>query len=199
MGRVDLAVCDPDLVRAQIAPVFQDYARYLLTIRQAIGSATSRGSVTSPGIVTRRSGRLVDLIASLPGGLDTRLGKASRTEQISRSGNGSDWPSRGHCSVTPRWSSWTSPQRRSTPTAKRSSSICCSRSVEDRIVVFVSHRFATVRSADVVCARSRRSGRDGHTRRADERQGLYNDLFTCRPIATDSLTDGPRLGGEEWS
>ena len=30
-------VCDPDLVRAQIAPVFQDYARYLLTIRQAIG------------------------------------------------------------------------------------------------------------------------------------------------------------------
>ena len=29
--------CDPSLVRAQIAPVFQDYARYMLTIRQGIG------------------------------------------------------------------------------------------------------------------------------------------------------------------
>ena len=34
---VDLADCDPALVRAQIAPVFQDYARYMLTIRRAIG------------------------------------------------------------------------------------------------------------------------------------------------------------------
>ena len=34
---VDLAAAIPILVRAQIAPVFQDYARYLLTFRQAIG------------------------------------------------------------------------------------------------------------------------------------------------------------------
>ena len=34
---VDLAGCDPSLVRAQIAPVFQDFARYYLTVRQTIG------------------------------------------------------------------------------------------------------------------------------------------------------------------
>ena len=48
---VDLAGCDPSLVRAQIAPVFQDYARYLLTIRQAIGL----GDVAAP---RRRGGDL---------------------------------------------------------------------------------------------------------------------------------------------
>ena len=28
---VDIAGCDPTLVRAQIAPVFQDFARYMVT------------------------------------------------------------------------------------------------------------------------------------------------------------------------
>ena len=55
---VDLAECDPSLVHAQIAPVFQDYARYMLTIRRAIGLGDAEPTRRRGGDLARgRAGR----------------------------------------------------------------------------------------------------------------------------------------------
>ena len=74
---VDLAGCDPSLVRAQIAPVFQDFARYHLTVRQTIGLGdTGRlGDDAAIRTAAARAG-MEQVIDDLPNGLETRLGKA---------------------------------------------------------------------------------------------------------------------------
>ena len=67
----------PSLVRAQIAPVFQDFARYHLTVRQTIGlgDVGRLGDVDAIRTVAAQAG-MVQAIDSLPNGLETRLGKA---------------------------------------------------------------------------------------------------------------------------
>ena len=45
---VDLAGCDPGLVRAQIAPVFQDFSRYISPSAKASRSVTASASTTRP-------------------------------------------------------------------------------------------------------------------------------------------------------
>ncbi|MET0578325.1 MAG: ABC transporter ATP-binding protein, partial [Ilumatobacteraceae bacterium] len=68
---VDLADCDPTLVRAEIAPVFQDFARFMLTIRQGIGLGDTSRLDDEAGIRDAATRAGVDeLIAQHPDGLD---------------------------------------------------------------------------------------------------------------------------------
>ena len=77
MDGVDLSGCDPSLVRAQIAPVFQDFARYMVTIRRAIGLGDSDRIDDEQAIwAAAQQVGMAEVIESLPSGLDTRLGKA---------------------------------------------------------------------------------------------------------------------------
>ena len=91
---VDLAGCDPSLVRAQIAPVFQDFARYHLTVRQTIGLGDTGGSATTlPFAQRQRELGWSRSSTTCPTG--SRLGSAKRSlvASISRSVSGNVWRS----------------------------------------------------------------------------------------------------------
>jgi ATP-binding cassette, subfamily B, bacterial len=179
---VDLAACDPGLVRAQIAPVFQDYAQYLFTIRQAIGlgDAARLGDDRRILRAAEQSG-IAELIASLPGGLDARLGKAFT--------NGTDlsigqWQRLAIARALFRDAPvviMDEPSASLDPRGEAELFALLQSLGDDRIVIFVSHRFATVRSADVVLVLDQGAVVEMGTH--DElmsAEGLYHDLFTLQ-------------------
>jgi ATP-binding cassette subfamily B protein len=176
---VDLAACSPSLVRAQIAPVFQDYARYMLTIRSAIALGDTSRLDDEEGI--RRAASHVgldELIESLPEGLDTRLGKGfSGGTDISIG----QWQRLAIARALFRDSPVVlldEPSASLDPHAEAElfdllHSIC-----SDRIVIFISHRFATVRSADKVLVLDQGEIVEiGPHDQLMAARGLYSDLF----------------------
>ena len=179
---VDLAECDPSRVRAQIAPVFQDYTRYMLTMRQAIGLGDV-GRLDDDDAI-RNAARHADMegiIDGRAGGLDQRLGKMWEDGTDLSIGQWQrlaiaralfrdapvvvlDEPS---ASLDPRGEA---------ELFDLLQSLC-----DDRIVIFVSHRFATVRSADVVLVLDQ--GEIVETGSHDDLMadaGLYHDLFNLQ-------------------
>lgn len=179
---IDLADCDPQQVRAQIAPVFQDYAEYHLTIRQAIGlSKVDRLGDTDA--IRDAAGKvgLNELIDSLPNGIDTRLGKMfSGGTDISIG----QWQRLAIARALFRDSPVVvldEPSASLDPRAEAELFDLLHSMCEDRIVIFVSHRFATVRSADVVMVMDQ--GEIVEMGTHDELislGGLYKDLFTIQ-------------------
>lgn len=179
---VDLATCDPYLVRAQIAPVFQDFARYRLTIRRAIALSDTSRLEDDTGIRTAASEvGIGDLIDSLPGGLDARLGKMFT--------GGSDisigqWQRLAIARALFRDAPVVvldEPSASLDPRAESELFDLLQSLGQDRIVIFVSHRFATVRSADSVMVMDQ--GEIVEMGPHDElmsKGGLYHDLFTLQ-------------------
>ena len=176
---VDLAECDPSLVRAQISPVFQDYARYMLTIRNAIALGDTTRLDDEERILRAASAvGLEGLIDSLPEGLDTRLGKGFTDGTDISTGQ---WQRLAIARALFRDAPVVlldEPSASLDPHAEADlfdllHSIC-----SDRLVIFVSHRFATVRSADVVMVLDQ--GEIVEIGPHDElmaAHGLYSDLF----------------------
>jgi ATP-binding cassette subfamily B protein len=176
---IDLADCDPDLVRAQIAPVFQDFTRYWLTIRQAIGLGDTARLDDEAGI--RRAADQAgvgELIDSYPEGLETRLGKMF-TDGIDVSGG--QWQRLAIARALFRDAPVVvldEPSASLDPQAEADLFDLLHLLCHDRIVLFVSHRFATVRSADVVMVLDQGDVVEMGTH--DEliaSRGLYHDLF----------------------
>jgi ATP-binding cassette subfamily B protein len=176
---VDLAGCDPSLVRAQIAPVFQDYARYMLTIRNAIALGDTTRLDDEEGILRAATEvGLDELIDSLPEGLDARLGKGfSGGTDISVG----QWQRLAIARALFRDAPVVlldEPSASLDPHAEAElfdllHSIC-----SDRIVIFISHRFATVRSADKVLVLDQGQIVEiGPHEELMAARGLYSDLF----------------------
>lgn len=176
---IDLAACDPALVRAQIAPVFQDFARYMLTLRQAIGLGDSQRLDDEPGIrqAARRAG-VEELIESHREGLDLRLGKAFAGGTDISIGQ---WQRLAIARALFRDAPVVvldEPSASLDPRAEADLFDLLHTLCRDRIVIFVSHRFATVRSADVVMVLDQ--GDVVEMGSHDELMaggGLYHDLF----------------------
>jgi ATP-binding cassette subfamily B protein len=176
---IDLADCDPSLVREQIAPVFQDYAQYMVTIRRSIGLGDTRRFDDDAGIreAARRAG-VGDLINAHAQGLDTRLGKAF-TEGVDLSTG--QWQRVAIARALFRDGSVVvldEPSASLDPKAETDLFDLLQTMCEDRMVIFVSHRFATVRAADVVMVLDQ--GEVAEIGSHDElmaRRGLYRDLF----------------------
>ena len=176
---VDLAACDPALVRAQIAPVFQDYAQYMVTIRRSIGLGDVQRLDDDDGIreAARRAG-VADLINAEARGLDARLGKAF-SEGIDLSTG--QWQRVAIARALFRDAPMVildEPSASLDPRAETDLFDLLQTLCHDRIVIFVSHRFATVRHADVVMVLDQ--GEVVEIGSHDElmaRQGLYRDLF----------------------
>jgi ATP-binding cassette subfamily B protein len=176
---VDLADCDPSLVRVQIAPVFQDYARYMLTIRNAIALGDTARLDDEEGIRRALSHvGLDDLIESRPEGLDVRLGKGFAGGTDISTGQ---WQRLAIARALFRDAPVVlldEPSASLDPQAEADlfdllHSIC-----SDRIVIFVSHRFATVRSADVVMVLDQGEIVElGHHGQLMDANALYSDLF----------------------
>lgn len=179
---VDIAECAPDLVRAQIAPVFQDFARYEFTIRQAIGLGDAARLDDEDAIrVAAERASLSELIASRQNGLDARLGKLFT--------GGSDvsigqWQRLAIARALFRDAPIVvldEPTASLDPQAEADLFDLLHTLCHDRIVVFVSHRFATVRSADLVLVLNQgdvaQLGSHDDLMRSG---GLYRDLFTLQ-------------------
>ncbi len=179
---VDLAGCDPSLVRSQIAPVFQDFAQYRVTIRRVIGLGNSRRIDDEADIrnAARQVGML-DAIESLPRGFDTRLGKAFLDGTDLSIGQ---WQRLAIARALFRDAPVVlldEPSASLDPRAEAELFDLLQTLCTDRIVIFVSHRFATVRSADVVLVLDQ--GEVVEIGSHDELMaagGLYHDLFNLQ-------------------
>jgi ATP-binding cassette subfamily B protein len=179
---VDLAGCDPGLVRRQIAPVFQDFARYLLTIRHAIALGDTERLDDEIGIVRAAERAGVDeLVASHAEGLDLRLGKVFAGGTDISIGQ---WQRLAIARALFRDAPvliLDEPSASLDPRAEADLFDLLQSLCHDRIVIFVSHRFATVRSADVVLVLDQ--GEVVETGSHDELMsagGLYSDLFNLQ-------------------
>jgi ATP-binding cassette subfamily B protein len=179
---VDLAGCDPTLVRAQIASVFQDFARYQLTVRQAVGLGDPPRLDDEPGIEAAIGQAGVDeVVAAHGGGLDVRLGKAF-TGGVDLSVG--QWQRVAIARALFRDAPvllLDEPSASLDPQAEAELFDLLQSLCEGRIVVFVSHRFATVRSADLVLVLDQ--GEVVELGSHDElmaHHGLYHDLFTVQ-------------------
>jgi ATP-binding cassette, subfamily B, bacterial len=176
---VDLAGCDPSRVHAQIAPVFQDYARYMLTLRQVIGLGDP-SRLDDEAAVRRAAAQagVEELIDSLPEGLDTRLGKAFAGGVDVSIGQ---WQRLAIARALFRDAPVVvldEPSASLDPRAESDLFDLLHTLCHDRIVMFVSHRFATVRTADIVMVLEQ--GDVAEMGAHDElmaKGGLYHDLF----------------------
>jgi ATP-binding cassette, subfamily B, bacterial len=176
---VDIARCDPELVRASIAPVFQDYARFLLPLRDAIGlgRVDHLGDVEAIREAAARAG--VDyLFDALPGGADARLGKLFTGGTDLSIGQ---WQRLAIARAFFRDAPIVildEPSASLDPRGEAELFDLLRQLGDDRIVIFVSHRFATVRSADLVMVMDQ--GEVVELGSHDELMalgGLYQDLF----------------------
>ena len=194
-GGVDLADCDPALVREQIAPVFQDYARYMVTIRRSIGLGDVRRLDDDAGIgeAARRAG-VADLINAQAQGLDARLGKAF-SEGIDLSTG--QWQRVAIARALFRDAPIVildEPSASLDPRAETDLFDLLHTMCDDRMVIFVSHRFATVRGADMVMVLDQ--GEVAEIGSHDELIGAARPLprpvrTTGRPLRHDALNHPP--------
>jgi ATP-binding cassette, subfamily B, bacterial len=176
---VDISTCDPALVRAQIAPVFQDFARYMFTIRQVIGLGYIDDMDNEERMTWAASQVGVDELAtSHVAGYDARLGKlfSGGTDisvgQWQRLAIARALFRDAPIVILDEPSASLDPQSES-ELFDLVQSLC-----HDRIVVFVSHRLATVRTADVVMVLDQ--GEVVEFGSHDDllaRGGLYHSLF----------------------
>lgn len=176
---VDLSTCDPSLVRAQIAPVFQDFTQYMFTIRRAIGLGDLSRLDDEAGILNAaREAGVGQLIDAHPAGLDTRLGKVFA--------NGIDvsigqWQRLAIAKALFRDAPIVvldEPSASLDPRAEADLFDLLQTLCADRIVVFISHRFSTVRSADVVMVLDQGEiVESGSHDVLMSNGGLYHDLF----------------------
>jgi ATP-binding cassette subfamily B protein len=179
---VDLAGCSPSLVRDQIAPVFQDFAHYQFTIRQAIGLGDPARLDDDAGIeqAAQQAG-LTEVIAARTHGLDARLGKLFTGGTDISIGQ---WQRLAIARALFRDAPVVvldEPTASLDPRAEADLFDLLHTLCHGRIVVFVSHRFATVRSADQVLVLHQ--GDVAQLGSHDELMtagGLYRDLFTLQ-------------------
>jgi len=176
---VDIATCDPMEVRKQISPVFQDYSRYMFTIRRVIGLGSTERIDDEPGILKAASnGGVSELIDSSPAGLDTRLGKMFTDGTDVSIGQ---WQRLAIARALFRDAPIVvldEPSASLDPRAEADLFDLLQSLCSERIVIFVSHRLATVRSADIVLVLD-----EGEVAEVGSHQdlmnagGLYHDLF----------------------
>lgn len=176
---IDLAGCDPSLVRAGIAPVFQDFSQFALPVRHVIGLGDVERIDDDEAIRSAAErAELTEVIDALPCGLDARLGKTFSGGTDLSVGQ---WQrmaiARAHLRDAPVVV-LDEPSASLDPRAEAQLFDLLHRLYRDRIVIFVSHRFATVRSADTVLVLDEGNVVEvGAHAELMERRGVYRDLF----------------------
>lgn len=176
---VDISTCDPDLVRASIAPVFQDYVKFQLKLRDAVGLGDVNRLDDLEAIRTAADHAGVGyLFEAFPEGADAQLGKffTGGTDlsvgQWQRLAIARAFFRDSPIVILDEPSASLDPQGEA-DLFDRLRALC-----NDRLVIFVSHRFATVRSADAVMVMDQaRVVEFGSHSELMSAGGLYRDLF----------------------
>ena len=188
---VDLATISTPSWRGRLAGAFQDFFRFELRARHSVGVGDLPRLDDEPAVggAVGRAGA-EDVVERLPRASTRSSARRGTRASRSRSGSGRSWRWRAASCATSRWCSCsTSRRRRSTP---RPSTPCSSATPapprggaeHGRITVLVSHRFSTVRMADLIVVLD--GARVVEVGRHDElvaRGGQYAELFALQAAA----------------
>jgi ATP-binding cassette subfamily B protein len=179
---IDIATCNPADVRLQVAPVFQDFTRFEHTAREAIGFGDI-GRIDDDAAVreaARRAGA-DDFIAPMAAGYDTRLSTSfSGGTELSVG----QWQRVAIARAFFRDAPLVVMDEPAASLDARAERDLFERLGElgrDRMVVFISHRFATVRRADhiLVLLDGRVAERGNHDDLMDL-GGVYAELYSMQ-------------------
>ena len=179
---VDIAAYEPSAVRAFVAPVFQDFTRFEHTAAQAIAFGDIARLDDAEGIreAARQAGT-EKFLSALPAGLDTRLSTSfSGGTELSVG----QWQRLAIARAFFRDAPLVvmdEPAASLDPRAERDLFERLHDLGKDRMVVFISHRFATVRRADhIVFLLEGRIAEQGSHDELIALHGLYAELYALQ-------------------
>ena len=149
---VDLAGCDPALVRAQIAPVFQDFSRYQFLAGENVGAGDGeRFEDEQQWRVAATKGMAAPIVEALPDGYYTQLG---RWFAGGRELSGGQWQkvalSRAFVRSEADLIVLDEPTAAMDAAAEAEVFEHVRSLVRERMAILISHRFSTVRMADTI-------------------------------------------------
>lgn len=182
---VDLAAVDPAEWRSRVATLFQDFARFELLLRENVGVGELSRMEDEAILAALESARASAILDKVPGGLDGLLGRGYG-DGVELSGG--QWQSLGLARASmrrhPLLLALDEPASALDATAEHAiferyaASAATAAQTSGGITVFVSHRFSTVRMADliVVLADGRITEAGDHDRLMAN-GGTYAELF----------------------
>ena len=193
-GGVDLADIDPAQWRSVLSAAFQDFCRFEFTVGESVGV----GDVVRSGDTGRildaldRAGAR-DLVDRLSAGLDTQLGAGFPGGVDLSTGQ---WQkvamARALMRAAPRVIVLDEPTASLDAATEQDLFAALSRTGHDAITVLVSHRFATVRSADLIAVLDRgRVEEVGTHAQLLAREGRYAEMYElhARGYSTTAVRD----------
>jgi ATP-binding cassette subfamily B protein len=192
VDETDLADIDPKQWRARVAPLFQDFTRIELTLRESIGHGDV-GRVADPSAVTEAvsQARAERVLRSVAGGLDGYVGRSyDHGAELS----GGQWQTIGLARSLMRRSPLLlvldEPAAALDASAEHelferyASSAGRAGQEQGGVTVVVSHRFSTVLMADrIAVLEAGRLAEFGSHRDLMAADGLYAELFTLQARA----------------
>lgn len=189
-GGKDLAQVDPDLWRTRTTAVFQDYCRFELLARESVGvgwlGAIDDGAAVGTAL---ESAGAATMVAGLPSGLDSRLG---RTFPDGTDLSAGQWQklalARGRMRTAPTVVLLDEPAASLDPDSEAEllrRYLASTRPGADApITVVVSHRLTTVRDADlIVVLHDGRVVECGPHAELVERDGRYAEMYALHAAA----------------
>jgi ATP-binding cassette, subfamily B, bacterial len=193
---VDVSTVDPDQLRRQIAVIFQDFARFHLSLRENVGLGRVEAVADLPAVRAAAAHAGADELANgLPDGYETILGPEftnPKDPDGPESRKGTDlsvgqWQRIALARAFFREAPFVildEPTASLDPRAERDLFDTIRTLLAGRTVLFISHRFSSVRSADRIYVLDQgevvESGSHGELMAAD---GLYAELFTLQAAA----------------
>ncbi|MFK7984447.1 MAG: ABC transporter ATP-binding protein [Sandaracinaceae bacterium] len=177
---------DDEALRARVSVLFQDFNRYKLTVGENIGAGDREHfDDEARWQAAAERGLALDLIAGLPQGLQTRLGRAFRGAQEL---SGGQWQRVAFARSLMREEShlivFDEPTSAADPLRQAEIDARLEEILQGRMGLIVSHRLATARIADHILVLDHgRVVEQGHHGELVAEQGVYADLFQAQASA----------------
>jgi ATP-binding cassette subfamily B protein len=190
---VDLDRYDPEQVRRSISVVFQDFGRYLFTVEENIGIGdTTRMSDDSAIVTASKRAGAHDFITTLPAGYRNQLGNIYEGGAELSVGQ---WQRLALARALFRPSELVVLDEPTASLDARAESELFDhivRSTEDRTVLLISHRFSTVRLAEVIYVlHDGRVVESGSHDQLMATGGRYARMFTTQAAAYNNGASRP--------